>query len=103
MNMTKDIARDSDLTDIKNLGRPKKFQYDWKRIFFILLGIGLFLGVYFSPPWQAAIDPLGVSFELSQQAKGALAVFCLAAVWWVFEVVPIGVTSLAIGALQALF
>ena len=29
--------------------------------------------------------------------------FCLAAVWWVFEVVPIGVTSLAIGALQALF
>ncbi|PIE63475.1 MAG: transporter, partial [Desulfobacterales bacterium] len=76
---------------------------DWRRTFFILLGIGLFLVVYYSPPWSAAIDPLGVEFELSQQAKGALAVFCLAAVWWVFEVVPIGVTSLAIGCLQALY
>ena len=76
---------------------------DWKRIFFILLGIGFFLGVYYSPPWPAAIDPLGASFELSTQAKGALAVFALAAVWWVFEVVPIGVTSIAIGTLQALF
>lgn len=103
MTMTKDIAQDSDLTDIENLGPPKKFQFDWKRTFFILLGIGLFLGIYYSPPWEAAIDPLGVSFELNQQAKGALALFCLAAVWWVFEVVPIGITSLAIGALQALF
>jgi sodium-dependent dicarboxylate transporter 2/3/5 len=101
--MTKDIARESDLTAMEKVGRSKTFQVDWKRIFFILLGIGLFLGVYYSPPWEAAIDPLGVSFELSQQAKGALAVFCLAAVWWVFEVVPIGITSLAIGALQALF
>jgi sodium-dependent dicarboxylate transporter 2/3/5 len=101
--MAKDIAQESDLTAMEKIGRPKKFQVDWKRIFFILLGIGLFLGVYYSPPWEAAIDPLGVSFELSQQAKGALAVFCLAAVWWVFEVVPIGITSLAIGALQALF
>jgi sodium-dependent dicarboxylate transporter 2/3/5 len=32
-----------------------------------------------------------------------LAVFLLAGTWWVFEVVPIGVTSLAIGVLQALF
>ncbi len=103
MTMTKDIAQATDLTAVEKSGGPKKFQFDWKRIFFILLGIGLFLGVYFSPPWEAAIDPLGVSFELSKQAKGALAVFCLAAVWWVFEVVPIGVTSLAIGALQALF
>jgi sodium-dependent dicarboxylate transporter 2/3/5 len=32
-----------------------------------------------------------------------LAVFLLAATWWVFEVVPIGVTSLTIGVLQVLF
>lgn len=76
---------------------------DWKRIFFIMLGVGLFLGVYYSPPWPDAVDPFGASFELSKEAKGALALFCLAAVWWVFEVVPIGVTSLAIGSLQALF
>ena len=39
----------------------------------------------------------------AKQAKGALAVFAVAATWWIFEVVPIGVTSLLIGALQALF
>ena len=76
---------------------------DWKRIFFTLLGIFVFLAIYYSPPWKAAIDPFGVSFELSHEAKGALALFGLAAVWWVFEVIPIGITSLAIGALQSLF
>lgn len=76
---------------------------DWKRWFFIALGIGLFLFVYYCPPWPDAIDPMGEHFELSRQAKGALGVFLLAVVWWVFEVVPIGITSLAIGALQALF
>ena len=29
--------------------------------------------------------------------------FLLAGIWWVFEVIPIGITSLAIGVLQALF
>ena len=40
---------------------------------------------------------------MSPEAKGALAVFLLAGTWWVFEVVPIGVTSLTIGVLQVLF
>ena len=70
---------------------------------FMLLGMGLFVFVYYCPPWPDAIDPMGEHFVLSQQAKGALAVFLLAATWWVFEVVPIGVTSLTIGVLQALF
>jgi len=103
MSLTKDIIETPGLAEVEKLGRQRIFQFDWKRIFFILLGVGLFLGIYYSPPWAAAIDPLGVKFELSRQAKGALAVFGLAAVWWVFEVVPIGVTSLAIGTLQALF
>jgi len=76
---------------------------DFKRLFFMFLGIGLFLFVYYCPPWPDAIDPMGQNFELSKQAKGAIAVFLLAATWWVFEVVPIGITSLTIGALQALF
>ncbi len=83
--------------------REAQKRIDWKRLFFMLLGIGLFVFIYYCPPWPDAIDPLGEHFVLSQQAKGALAVFALAAVWWVFEVVPIGVTSLAIGTLQALF
>lgn len=103
MSLTKDIVENPGLAEVNQLDHRKPLKVDWKRIFFILLGIGLFTGVYFSPPWSAAIDPLGVSFELSRQGKGALAVFLLAAVWWVFEVVPIGVTSLAIGTLQALF
>jgi hypothetical protein len=40
---------------------------------------------------------------LPGRQRGALAVFLLAATWWVFEVVPIGVTSLTIGVLQVLF
>ena len=80
-----------------------KKTFDYKRLFFMLLGMGLFLFVYYCPPWPDAIDPMGEHFVLSQQAKGALGVFLLAATWWVFEVVPIGVTSITIGVLQALF
>ena len=77
--------------------------FDWKKTAFLLLGIVLFAVVYASAPWPDAVDPNGKHFELSREAKGALAVFLLAGTWWVFEVVPIGVTSLAIGVLQALF
>ncbi|MBE0584646.1 MAG: SLC13/DASS family transporter [Desulfofustis sp.] len=75
----------------------------YRRLFFMLLGMVLFAFIYWCPPWPDAIDPLGEHFVLSQEAKGALAVFALAATWWVFEVVPIGVTSITIGTLQALF
>uniref|UniRef100_A0A7C4MQ83 SLC13/DASS family transporter n=1 Tax=Desulfatirhabdium butyrativorans TaxID=340467 RepID=A0A7C4MQ83_9BACT len=76
---------------------------DWKRPLFMLLGIALFAIVYFSPPWPDAVDPMGKTFVLTREGKGALAVFLLAGTWWVFEVLPIGVTSIAIGVLQALF
>ncbi len=76
---------------------------DWKRVIFLFLGIFLFVAIYYSPPWPDAVDPMGKHFPLSREAKGALAVFMLAGTWWVFEVLPIGVTSIAIGVLQALF
>ncbi len=76
---------------------------DWQRIIFILVGVVLFAVVYYSPTWSDAVDPMGKHFPLSREGKGALAIFLLAGTWWVFEVVPIGVTSLAIGVLQALF
>jgi sodium-dependent dicarboxylate transporter 2/3/5 len=76
---------------------------DWKKMGFLTLGVVLFTVVYLAPPWPDAIDPMGKHFALSKEAKGAIAVFLLAATWWVFEVVPIGVTSLAIGVLQAMF
>jgi sodium-dependent dicarboxylate transporter 2/3/5 len=80
---------------------PGKF--DYKRVVFMLLGVSFFAAVYLSPAWPDAIDPMGEHFVLSTQSKGAIAVFLLAATWWVFEVVPIGVTSLTIGVLQAMF
>ena len=76
---------------------------DWKKMGFLFLGVALFTVVYFSPAWPDAVDPMGKHFALSREAKGAIAVFLLAGTWWVFEVVPIGVTSLTIGVLQALF
>ena len=80
-----------------------KIQFDWKRVFFILLGLGLFLWIYYMPSWSPAVDPTGKEFALSRQGKGAIALFLLAGIWWVFEVIPIGVTALAIGVFQALF
>ena len=80
-----------------------KIPFDWKRVLFILLGLGLFLFIYFMPPWKDAVDPTGKAFPLSQAGKGAIALFLLAGIWWVFEVIPIGATALAIGVFQALF
>jgi len=76
---------------------------DVRRTVFLLLGLGLFCLVYFCPPWPDAVDPSGNRFVLSHQGKAALGLFLLAATWWVTEVVPIGITSIAIGTVQALF
>jgi sodium-dependent dicarboxylate transporter 2/3/5 len=84
-------------------GISGKANIDWKKMGFLFLGVALFAVVYWSPVWPDAVDPMGKHFPLSREAKGALAVFLLAGTWWVFEVVPIGITSLAIGVLQAMF
>jgi len=76
---------------------------DWKRVFFILLGLTLFAIVYYMPSWPDAVDPTGKAFPLTRQGKASLALFLMAGIWWVFEVLPIGVTSIAIGVMQALF
>lgn len=82
---------------------PPKVKFDWKRVLFILIGLGLFLWIYFMPAWPDAVDPGGKHFALSPQGKGAIALFLLAGTWWVFEVMPIGVTAIAIGVFQAIF
>jgi len=76
---------------------------DWKRTAFILLGVALFAAMYFAPAFGPAVDPKGELFPLSREGKAALGLFFLAATWWVTEVVPIGVTSIAIAVVQALF
>jgi sodium-dependent dicarboxylate transporter 2/3/5 len=81
----------------------EKGKFEWKRYLFLLIGIALFAATFYSSSWPDAVDPMGEHFPLSKEGKGAIAVFLLAGTWWVFEVVPIGITSLAIGVLQALF
>jgi sodium-dependent dicarboxylate transporter 2/3/5 len=76
---------------------------DWKRLSFLLLGVALFALVYYAPSLTPAIDPQGKAFPLTREGKASLALFFFALVWWVTEVVPIGVTSIAIGVTQALF
>ncbi|MBI4690658.1 MAG: hypothetical protein HY754_10400 [Nitrospirae bacterium] len=58
-----------------------RIPFDWKRVLFILLGLGLFLFVYFMPQWKDAIDPTGKAFPLSKEGKGAIALFLLAGIW----------------------
>ena len=76
---------------------------NWKRLGCIFLGLALFALVYFAPIPADAIDPQGEHFPLTREGKAALALFFLAATWWVTEVIPIGVTSITIGVVQALF
>jgi sodium-dependent dicarboxylate transporter 2/3/5 len=88
------------------LARPKGTEeaekIDWKRVVFIVLGLVLFILVYNAPTPDPAVDPQGQTFPLTREGKAALALFFLAAIWWVTEVIPIGVTSIAIGVIQAL-
>jgi len=84
-------------------GGRRKLNVDWKRAVFVLLGLSLFTLVYFAPTPNPAVDPQGEAFALTREGKAAVALFFLAATWWVTEVIPIGVTSIAIGVVQALF
>jgi solute carrier family 13 (sodium-dependent dicarboxylate transporter), member 2/3/5 len=82
---------------------PEKKAIDWKRIFFILLGLGIFFLFYAIPSLPDAVDPGGKVFHLPWEGKMAIGLFLMAGVWWIFEVMPIGVTAIAIGLFQVLF
>jgi sodium-dependent dicarboxylate transporter 2/3/5 len=85
-----------------HLGPARGRWVDWKRLVCMSAGLALFCLVYFCPPLPDAVDPQGQPFRLTYGGQAALALFLLAAIWWVFEVVPIGVTSIAIGVAQVL-
>jgi len=76
---------------------------NWQRLLFISLGIVFFLVLWLAPPLPDAVDPAGKHFPLTREGKLSLGLFLLAGTWWVFEVIPIGVTAIGIGVLQALF
>lgn len=74
----------------------------WQRVLWIVVGLAVFLLLYLVPLPPAAIDASGGRHPLTPEGKAALALFGLAVVWWVAEVVPIGVTSIAVGVIQAM-
>jgi sodium-dependent dicarboxylate transporter 2/3/5 len=82
---------------------PKRRVIDYKRILFILLGLGFFALFYMVPGLPDAVDPAGKVFPLSWEGKLSIGLFLMAGIWWVFEVMPIGATSIAIGVFQTLF
>ncbi|MEW6672918.1 MAG: SLC13 family permease [Thermodesulfobacteriota bacterium] len=90
------------MTDNGNVTGGKN-RINWPRIIFTLLGLGLFGIIYWLPPLADAVDPAGKAFPLSREGKAAIALFLMSGIWWVFEVVPIGITSLAIGVMQVFF
>jgi sodium-dependent dicarboxylate transporter 2/3/5 len=81
----------------------ERLPIDLKKTAILLFGLAIFLAIYFSPPWGVAIDPGGKQFVLSHEGKAAIGLFLMAGIWWVFEVIPIGVTAIAIGVFQAMF
>jgi len=78
-------------------------QWDARRLLFIVLGLAAFFLFYLLPSLPPAVDPVGKQFPLSREGQMAIGLFLLAGIWWVFEVIPIGATALAIGVFQALF
>ena len=47
---------------------PNKMVFDWKRIFFILLGLAFFFAFYFMSDLPDAVDPAGKHFPLPPRA-----------------------------------
>jgi sodium-dependent dicarboxylate transporter 2/3/5 len=50
-----------------------------------------------------AYAPSGEEFNISTEGKLAIGLFLLAAIWWVFTPIAIGITAIAIGVFQVLF
>jgi sodium-dependent dicarboxylate transporter 2/3/5 len=81
----------------------QKILIDWKRVFFILLGLALFFTFYLMNNLPDAVDPAGKHFALPAEGRMAIGLFLMAAVWWIFEVMPIGATAIGIGLFQVIF
>lgn len=81
----------------------ERLPFNLTKTLILLFGLLVFLLIYISEPWAVAIDPSGKEFVLSHEGKAAIGLFLMAGLWWVFEVIPIGVTAIAIGVFQAMF
>jgi len=69
------------------------------RIFLGALGAAVFLVLYFFPFTSGSTE----SSALTQEGRGAIGILIMAVIWWTAEVVPIGITALAVGVIEAIF
>ena len=76
---------------------------DPRRLIPLIVGLAIFLVMYWLPALPDAVDPLGGPVALSHQGKAALGLFLMASIWWVFEVFPVGVTAISLGVVQSLW
>ena len=83
--------------------RRNESELDPRKLSWLGVGAALFALMYLIPGLPDAVDPAGRVISLEREGRLALGLFMLAATWWVFEVIPIGVTAIAIAVLQALF
>ena len=81
---------------------PARRRFDWGRVAIVALGLGVLALFCLLPHLPDAVDPQGRRFALTREGQVALGLFLFASLWWAFEVVPIGVTGCAVGALQVL-
>ena len=76
---------------------------DPRRMIPLLLGLAVFVTLLYLPAMPDAVDPTGRRVTLTHEGQAALGLFLLAGIWWVFEVIPVGVTAIAIGVFQSLW
>lgn len=105
MEQTRNLPAGEGLREMSDESRatPQKLQFNWKRFFFIALGLAFFFLFYFMNDLADAVDPAGKHFPLPSQGRMAIGLFLMAATWWIFEVMPIGATAIAIGLFQVIF
>ncbi len=81
---------------------PATRRYDWVRIAVVALGLAVLALSCLLPQLPDAVGPEGRRFALTREGQASLGLFVFASLWWGFEVIPIGVTGCAVGALQVL-
>lgn len=74
-----------------------------RRLVPMLFGALVFVALLWLPEMPAATDPAGHQVVLTHEGQAALGLFLMAGIWWIFEVIPVGVTAIAIGVLQSLW
>ena len=76
---------------------------DPRRYLPFVLGALLFVLSVALPGLPDSTAPDGRAVVLGREGQAALGLFLLASLWWVFEVIPVGITAIVIGIVQSVW